>query len=159
MYKLWYIIDTNVVTTCNNLGILRTEMVNFNCVECGTEFEAAGAGVWRCSACTEKTKSVGAAQKPPKSQGYKVIREEVGVRELKVNPTELIRMLEETPGLEIIITRYGKPAAKLVSLKETSEEIPWSERVSLRGTWANRHELTDADFAEAKRIWEPKAFD
>jgi len=25
--------------------------------------------------------------------------------------------------LEIIITRYGKPAAKLVSLKETSEEI------------------------------------
>ena len=131
-------------------------MVNFNCVECGTEFEAAGAGVWRCPACTEKTKSVGAAQKPPKGQGYKVIREEVGVRELKANPTELIRMLEETPGLEIIITRYGKPSAKLVSLKETSEEIPWPERVSLRGTWAHMHELTDEDFAEAKKIWEPR---
>ena len=131
-------------------------MVNFNCVECGTEFEAAEARVWRCPACTEKTNSEEDGQKPQKPQGYKVIRAEVGVRELKANPTELIRMLEETPGLEIIITRYGKPSAKLVSLKETSEEIPWSERVSLRGTWANRHELTDADFAEAKRIWEPK---
>lgn len=131
-------------------------MVKFNCVDCGTEFEPEGARVWRCPACTEKTNSEEDRQKPQKPQGYKVIRAEVGVRELKANPTELIRMLEETPGLEIIITRYGKPSAKLVSLKETSEEIPWSERVGLRGTWANRHELTDADFAEAKRIWEPK---
>ena len=131
-------------------------MVNCNCVECGNEFEAAGARVWRCPACTEKTNTEEDGQKPQKPQGYKVIRAEVGVRELKANPTEIIRMLEETPGLEIIITRYGKPSAKLVSLKETSEEVPWSERVSLRGTWANRHELTDADFAEAKRIWERK---
>lgn len=78
---------------------------------------------------------------------------------MKANPTDLIHMLEETPGLEIIITRYGKPAAKLVSLKETSEEIPWDDRISLRGIWANRHELSDADFAEAKRIWEPKPLD
>ena len=136
-------------------------MVNFNCVECGIGFESKvrEPQVRRCPACTEK---LGAGRYGPKEesrQGYRVIREEVGVRELKANPTELIHMLEETPGLEIIITRYGKPAAKLVSLKETSEEIPWSERISLRGTWANRHELTDADFAEAKRIWEPKAFD
>ena len=131
-------------------------MVKFNCVDCGTEFEPEGARVWRCPACTEKTNSQEEGQKQQKPQGYKVIRAEVGVRELKANPTEIIRMLEETPGLEIIITRYGKPSAKLVSLKETSEEVPWSERVSLRGTWANRHELTDADFAEAKRIWESK---
>ena len=92
----------------------------------------------------------------PSNSGYKVIREEVGVRELKANPTELIHMLEETPGLEIIITRYGKPAAKLVSLKETSEDIAWEDRISLRGTWAHMHELTDEDFAEAKKIWEPR---
>ena len=85
-----------------------------------------------------------------------MIRDGVGVRELKADPTHLLRLLEETPDLEIIITRYGKPAAKLVSLKKSSEEVPWSERVSLRGTWANLHDLTDADFAEAKRIWEPK---
>ena len=125
-------------------------MAKFNCVDCGIEIESKVKNPYgrRCTACTEAS-----------GHGYKVVRESVGVRELKANPTDLIHMLEETPGLEIIITRYGKPAAKLVSLKETSEEIPWSERVSLRGTWANRHELTDADFAEAKRIWEPKAFD
>ena len=92
----------------------------------------------------------------PSSHSYKVIREEVGVRELKANPTELIHMLEETPGLEIIITRYGKPAAKLVSLKETSEDIAWEDRISLRGTCVHMHGLTDEDFAEAKNIWEPR---
>ena len=66
-------------------------------------------------------------------------------------------MLEETPGLEIIITRYQKPEAKLVSLKETSEEIPWEDRINLRGTWAHMHELTDENFAEVKKIWEPRA--
>ena len=134
-------------------------MGKFNCVDCGIEFESEGTRVRRCSACAEKFKYEGAGVMEPTRQGYKVIREEVGVRELKANPTGLIQLLQETPGLEIIITRYGKPSAKLVSLKETSEEVPWSERVSLRGTWANRHDLTEADFAEAKRIWEPKAID
>lgn len=85
-----------------------------------------------------------------------MVREGVGVRELKANPTDLLRLLEESPEMEIIITRYGKPSAKLVSLAGTSEEVPWPERVSLRGTWANFHDLTDADFTEAKRIWEPR---
>jgi len=88
--------------------------------------------------------------------GYKVIPEEVGVRELKANPTELIHMLEETLGLEIIITHYGKPAAKLVSLKGTLEDMAWEDRISLLGTWAHMHELTDENFAEAKKIWEPR---
>ena len=131
-------------------------MVKFNCVDCGIEFETQGSRVWRCPACIEKSKIAQEVQKPPKSQGYKVIREEVGVRELKANPTELIHLLEETPGLEIIITRYGKPAAKLVSLRETSEEIPWPQRISLRDTWSHMHDLTDEDFAEAKKIWEPR---
>ena len=131
-------------------------MAKFNCVDCGIEFESKVKKPYgrRCVACSDAAGSQG-----PSNQGYKVIREAVGVRELKANPTDLIHMLEETPGLEIIITRYGKPAAKLVSLKETSEEIPWDDRISLRGIWANRHELSDADFAEAKRIWEPKPLD
>ena len=131
-------------------------MVKFNCIDCGIEFEAQRSRVGRCPACIEKTKSAEEGHKPAKSRGYNVIRKEVGVRELKANPTELIHLLEETPELEIIITRYGKPSAKLVSLKETSEEVPWSERISLRGTWAHMHELTDEDFAEAKKIWEPR---
>ncbi len=86
----------------------------------------------------------------------RMIREGIGVRELKANPSELLSLLEETPGLEIIITRYGKPSAKLVSLRGDKESVPWPERISLRGTWANLDDLSDEDFAEAKRIWEPK---
>ena len=134
-------------------NLFRGLMAKFNCVDCGIEIESKVKKPYnsRCPACTETFGPM-----VPSNSGYKVIREEVGVRELKANPTELIHMLEESPGLEIIITRYGKPAAKLVSLKETSEDIAWEDRISLRGTWAHMHELTDEDFAEAKKIWEPR---
>ena len=80
----------------------------------------------------------------------------VSVRELKAKASELLRNLEEAPGDEIVITRHGKPCAKLVSLKRSSQGIPWSERISLRDTLTHLPELTDADFADAKKIWEPK---
>ena len=83
----------------------------------------------------------------------------VSVRELKAKASEILRKLDETPGKEVLITRHGKPCAKLVSLKGTSEGIPWSERKSLRNSMPHLPELTDADFAEAKRIWEPKIID
>jgi len=147
-----------LVSILDEPNLQREEMAKFNCADCGIEFESRFKNPYgrRCAACNEAARPEEAGPSRASSQGYKVIREEVGVRELKANPTELIRLLEETPGLEFIITRYGKPAAKLVSLKETSEEIPWSERISLRGTWAHMHELTDEDFAEAKKIWEPR---
>ena len=134
-------------------NFLRGLMAKFNCVDCGIEIESKVKKRYnrRCPASTETFGPMVSSK-----SGYKVIREEVGVRELKANPTELIHMLEETPGLEIIITRYGKPAAKLVSLKETSEDIVWEDRISLRSTWAHMHEFTDEDFAEAKKIWEPR---
>ena len=80
----------------------------------------------------------------------------ISVRELKAKAGELLKRLEETPDLEFVVTRHGKPCAKLVSLAGTAAAVPQSERITLRGTWAGVHELTDADFAEAKRIWEPK---
>ena len=83
----------------------------------------------------------------------------VSVRELKAKASEILRNLEETPGKEVLITRHGKPCAKLVSLKGKSEGIPWEQRKSLRNSRPNMHELSDADFAEAKRIWEPKSLD
>ena len=133
-------------------------MVKFNCVDCGIEWESKVKKPWarRCAPCAEKVRAEGTGPIQLSRKGYRVIRDGVGVRELKANPTELLRLLEETPDMEIIITRYGKPSAKLVSLRGQAEEIPWTERISLRGTWANLHELSDADFAEAKRIWEPK---
>ena len=83
-------------------------------------------------------------------------RTTVGIRDLKTKASEILRELERSPATEVIITRHGKPCAKLVSLKGRPEGIPWSQRKSLRNTLAGLHDLTDADFAEAKRIWEPK---
>ena len=80
----------------------------------------------------------------------------ISIRELKSKASRILRTLEESTDREVVITRHGKPCAKLVSLSRKPGEIPWTERISLRGTWANLHELSDADFAEAKRIWEPK---
>lgn len=80
----------------------------------------------------------------------------ISIRELKSKASRILRTLEEGTDREVVITRHGKPCAKLVSLNRKPGEIPWTERISLRGTWANLHELSDADFAEAKRIWEPK---
>ena len=93
----------------------------------------------------------------------------ISVRELKAKASEILRQLETTDNLEVVITRHGKPCAKLVSLgKKRAEiptlakdrkEIPWSERISMRGAYPNLPELTDEDFEEAKRIWEPKPFE
>ena len=80
----------------------------------------------------------------------------VSVRELKAKASEILRDLEDSPVGEVIITRHGKPWAKLVSLKGKPDRIPWSERISLRNTLTHLPDLTEADFIEAKRIWEPK---
>lgn len=80
----------------------------------------------------------------------------ISVRELKAKASQILRNLENSSAAEIVITRHGKPCAKLVSLKGKSEGIPWSKRRSLRNALGHMHQLTDADFSEAKRIWEPK---
>ena len=132
-------------------------MISYNCVDCGTETDSKvyRQGPRRCQACAKKARKEGRGERVNPYTG-RMIREGIGVRELKANPGELLSLLEETPGLEIIITRYGKPSAKLVSLRGDKESVPWPERISLRGTWANLDDLSDEDFAEAKRIWEPK---
>ena len=85
-----------------------------------------------------------------------VRRDAVTIQELKARASEIIRRLEQTTNLEIIITRHGKPCAKLVSL-DRNHAVPWEERISLRNTWSHLHlEPSEEDFAEAKRIWEPR---
>lgn len=84
----------------------------------------------------------------------------IGVRELKAKTSEILRRLEEKNDLEIIITRHGKPCARLVSarryLPKLAEKVPESDRISILGAYPNLPELTDKDFKEVKRIWEPK---
>ena len=133
-------------------------MLKYDCVDCGMEFESAvdKQGLKHCHRCAEKAEKEGKSANQMQRKIDGMVRESVGVRELKANPSEILKLLEENPGLEIVITRYGKACAKLVSLRGQKEEVPWEQRISLRGIWANRHALSDADFAEAKRIWEPR---
>ena len=133
-------------------------MLKYDCVNCGMAFESAvyKQGLKLCDQCAEKGGKEGKGPDQMQRKIESMVREGVGVRELKANPSEILKLLEENPGLEIVITRYGKPSAKLVSLRGQKEEVPWEERISLRNTWPNLHELSDEDFLEAKRLWEPK---
>ena len=133
-------------------------MVKFYCVECGIEWESKvnRYGPRRCKPCAEKARKEGRGPVQAHAAANSIVRDVVGVRDLKANPAEIIKMLEETPGLEVIITRYGKPTAKLVSLAGDAGGVPWHEKKSLRGTWSHLPELSDADFDEAKMIWNPK---
>ena len=133
-------------------------MLKYNCDDCGIEFESAiyKQGLKRCDRCAEEADKEGKGLNQMQQKINGMVRDGVGVRELKANPSEILKLLEENPGLEFVITRYGKPSAKLVSLRGRKEKVPWEERVSLRGIWANLYEPSDEDFLEAKRIWEPK---
>ena len=133
-------------------------MLKYECVDCGLEFESAvyKQGLKLCEQCAEKADKEGMGPNQMQRKIYAMVREGVGVRELKANPSEILKLLEENPGLEIVVTRYGKPSAKLVSLRGQKEEVPWEERINLRNTWADKHEVSDEDFLEAKGIWGPK---
>ena len=132
--------------------------MKYDCDDCGKAFESAvyKQGLKRCDRCTEKAAEEGKGPDQMKQKIEGMVRDGVGVRELKANPSEILKLLEENPGLEFVITRYGKPSAKLVSLRGQKEEVPWDERTSLRNAWANLHQLSDEDFLEAKQIWEPQ---
>ena len=71
-------------------NLLRGLMAKFNCVDCGIEIASKVKKPYnrRCPACTETFGPM-----VPSNSGYKVIREEVGVQELKATPPELIHML------------------------------------------------------------------
>lgn len=72
------------------------------------------------------------------------------IEELRTQSTEVVRRLEEIPNLKAIIIRVAN-----LALDEGSQKNPASECISLRSAWAHLPELSDADFAEAKRMWEP----
>ena len=89
-----------------------------------------------------------------KNQEEQKNQNEVSIRELKAKAGEILRMLDEDSGGEIIVTRHGKQGAKLVSLKGTKEEIPWSERRSLRNDLTHLPDVSYKEFVKFKKIWE-----
>lgn len=133
-------------------------MTKYSCVDCGAEKESkiTRLGPRRCRACSAKAKNPDLRVIREAAATYGAVLEEVGLRELKANPGDLIARLEGSPDMEIIITRYGKASAKIVSLTHQAADVPWAQRASLRGTWPDLPEPSDEDFAQAKGIWEPK---
>ena len=78
----------------------------------------------------------------------------VSVRELKAKASQILRELESS-GEEVIVTRRGKPCAKLVRL--TDQATGKKSLRTLRGALPSMpDELTWDDFMEAKKIWEPR---
>lgn len=119
-----------------------------------------------CRACAKRSKQAsrtstrgyrpGQGEIRESAATYGATLEHVGVRELKANPGELLTLLEGSPEMETIITRYGKAAAKLISMIGKPGQVPWDHRSSLRGSWSQMPQLADQDFADAKGIWGAK---
>ena len=75
-----------------------------------------------------------------------------GIREFKARVSEILHHLDD--GDEIIITRHGRPCAKLVHVEADADDrkLPLS---ALR-EMLDLPDATWEDFVEAKKIWEPR---
>ena len=76
-----------------------------------------------------------------------------GIREFKAKASEILRELDA--GEEVIITRRGKPCAKLTYVEAETEDKKRPLSV-LRGSMPFLPDATWEDFMEAKKIWEPR---
>ena len=77
-----------------------------------------------------------------------------GIREFKTKVSAILHGLDD--GDEVIITRHGKPCARLMPV-DADVKRPV---VSLRGAFRDRlPDVTWEDFMEAKKIWEPRVPD
>ncbi len=75
-----------------------------------------------------------------------------GIREFKAHLSEILRDLEE--GDEVIITRHGKPCARLTAAPGPDDgKLPLS---SLRDKFAHMPDIPYEEFVAAKKIWEPR---
>ena len=119
-------------------------MVNFNCVDCGILWESKvnRKGPRYCKGCVEKRRKVGTGPIQEQRKVALAGMNTVSVSQLKTNPSEILRLLEETPDLEIVVTSHGNPCAKLVSLFGRPT-VPWSERISLANTWSHLPDIPD----------------
>ena len=79
-----------------------------------------------------------------------------GVREFKAKVSEILRDLDN--GEEVVITRHGKPCAKLVHVDDGAPK-PASALKSLRELGRRLPDATWEDFQELKKTWEPRVPD
>jgi len=74
------------------------------------------------------------------------------ITQFKAKTSEILNNLN--CGDEVIITRRGKPCAKLTAVPESVDEKPSIDR--LKSRFATLPDLEHDDFGEAKKIWEPR---
>ena len=78
----------------------------------------------------------------------------ISVSELKARASQILKDVESS-GEEVIITRHGKPYAKLAPVSKGSSPKKKSLR-TLRGALTFLPDLEYEDFQEIKKIWEPE---
>ena len=76
------------------------------------------------------------------------------ITQFKAKTSEILNNLND--GEEVIITRRGKPCARLTALPESLEEKPSIDRLKAR--FAEIPDLEYEDFQEVKKIWNPRPF-
>lgn len=72
-----------------------------------------------------------------------------GIREFKTQVSDILRRLGD--GEEVIITRRGKPCAKLTPIHQVDDGAATPQ--SLRGALSDLPAATYGDFLDAKTIW------
>ena len=72
-----------------------------------------------------------------------------GVREFKARVSEILRDLEQ--GGDVIITRRGRPCARLTPVHDTADDKP--SLSSLRGAIGDLPDASYEDFLEIKALW------
>lgn len=73
----------------------------------------------------------------------------VGIRQLKSQASEILRRVED--GEEFIVTRRGKPCAKLIAAPPVA---PGAQKgPTLKAIFPDLPDATWEDFMEAKKIW------
>ena len=75
-----------------------------------------------------------------------------GVREFKAHLSEILNSLAD--GDEVIITRRGKPCARLTTAPRPDSEKP--SLSTLRGKFAHMPDVEYEEFVALKKIWEPR---
>ncbi len=75
-----------------------------------------------------------------------------GISEFKARFSEIISSLSN--GEEVIITRRGKPCARLSAVHNAADGKP--SLATLRGSMAFLPDASYEDFQEAKAMWEPR---
>lgn len=74
------------------------------------------------------------------------------MKEFKARTSAILRDL--AAGESVIITRHGKPCAKLTSLIQNPAER--QSLGSIRGIWSDLPDVSYEEFQALKRIWGPK---